>query len=786
MSKWKMAFFAFFAAAFFSLFFFSCGDFSDIGIPEKVSVKSNGTYCGALGQKYFDLSSRFGTDMMSDLNDSASADVYKYIPDANDQTLQYLLHKKVYDVPLNVADYISSMGLGDELSDSLAFSKDIELPEVSKNSDVTILAGAEGPFPFSLVVNLTLDSTISSATIGAGAIIVKAPGSGAVLDVADFSLSGITKGDGSAYSAADFVANTEAGDFLINKKLDLNGAKLVIPASQIQASGTISKTSGAFGAASQLSSSLNIQSLSSAVADLSGIGGFVMNESSDNKKKVSSEMVAYVDTIKFGKANGNYYYKSDASGNITETKGLGKGIKFKAVNSFPAGNDIKLDIVSQTFGINSTDGSIYVDGEPATSAMIAAKGNSEVFEPKFSEYGDVDVTDQALFGTKDSPAWIKFSVSLSSSQTFSNLTMGQKYSIKVSDTEMLFDWDEVSINLSNADPVAGNQDMSGFSISSIMSEVDGEISRLVDNCDFESMPAYFLVQKPAGALAQDIGDISMSGKVYLTYTDRQSVAKTEYIAGSASESVQMPSCQAMDWPASGGELNKVFATQGSDYSFKTDLASCMNQRPDDLKVNYSMGLAGGSACDLYKARLDSLGPNDKTSISVEMAAVIPFKLNVTQDTGLDVYALSEMDVADMTDVMYRDSVSKTEEYAAYSSAITTLRINYNFINTAVDGFNAVVNVDDTHQGAADASAYSGIVRNLELKGTAEDAVVFNDDEIKAILTHFFMPKMTITVLKGPLTIKRSAVESSSALGISPVIFLQLNESSAVDITNIIK
>lgn len=785
MKKRNLALAAYAAVIYSSLLFFACDSFSDIAIPETVSVKTSGTYIGALGKKHFDFSDKFGDDFISNLEGKAGGDVYKYIPDESDRTMKYLLHKNVYNVPLDVSSYISDIGIDDEISKSMVFEKDFSLPKIETSSSVDVLPGATGPFPFDIFVNVTMDPSLKSGTIGSGSIIIKAEGDGATLNFSSFTLSGITKGDGSPYGAGDFVDESTSG-FLVNKKLNLKDGKFVMPLTQVRAEGQLVVASGSISAPSLLQSSLVVETLASGVADLSDVGGFVMNDTTENKKQVPSEMVAYVGLMKFGQASGNYYYKSDASGNITENKGQGKGLQFSAKNSFPSGNDIALEIVSETFGIDSTDGSIYEDGEPAASAKINAKGNETEFTKSFAEFGDVNVADTSVFGTKDNPAYIKFSVKLSNAQTFTNLTFGQTYKIAVKDSKMLFDWDMASIKLSNADPVDGEQDMSYFSMKSIMDDMDGELSKLVDNCDFESVPAYFLVRKPEGALAGDIGNISLSGKVYLGYTDASSTPVKDYIAGSESAAVTMPAIPPVAWPKAGETFKTPFEEKGKDYSFACDVANTLNKRPNDLKVNYSMGIAGGSDCNFYKARFDSLGPNDTTSIAIEMAAILIFKFNITKDTDLDVYEVADMDMSDMTDLMYRDNVLDTEKYAKYAGAISTMQLNYNFVNKAVEGLDAVVKVDDTHEGEPNAAAYSGFLRTVNLTKASDGNITFTTDEIKAALTHLFLPKMTMTVHSGPVTVNRDAIESESALSISPIVMVQLNDSVAIDIKEIIK
>ncbi len=786
MKKCKPAFALAAAATFFSLLIFSCGSFSDMGIPENVYVKTSGTYSGAFGAKYFDLSEKFGDDFIADLSSKAGGDIYKYVPDESDKLMKYLLHKKLYDVPLDASKYLEGMNLEDTFSSEMAFAKEFSLPSLDKSVTLPILSGATGPFPFEIIVNVTLDQTITAATVGSGSIVIAAEGSGADLDIASFSLLGMTKGDGSAFGPSDFTNDSGPGSYLINKKLDLAGAKITIPLTQLRASGSIALTSGAISTAGQLRSGVSVQNFSSVAANFSGIGGFEMNDTTENKKQISKEMVAYVNKITFGQKSGDYYYKSDADGNITSTKGQGKGIKFKAVNSFPVGNDIQFDIVSETFGIDSTDGSIYDNGEPVAAAKIHAKGNENAFDQSFAEFSDITVSDPAIFGDKDNPKYIMYRVVFSSTQNFVNLALGQTYKISVSDAQMLFDWDMVNINLANADPVEDAVDLADFSIDTIMDEVEGEVSKLVDNCEFETVPVYFFVQKPDGSLADTVGDISLEGKVFFEYTGSDSVTKKDYVAGGESETSTMYVCDSFDWPEMGTVFTKKFETLGTDYSFSADIADTMNARPSSLTVNYSMAIAGGSTISLYKARFDTLGKDEKSSIAVEMAAELPFKVRVTQDTDLDIYELSKMDMSDKDDLMDRTSVSKTEEFAKYVGAISLFQVNYNFINTGVNGFNAVVKVDDTHEGEAAAPTYSGVVRSLDLTGGADHKVVFTSEEIKAILTHFFKPKMTMTVKKGVLSLNRDAVESTSAIGVNPTVLLQLNDSVAVDIKDIIK
>lgn len=786
------------AATIISLLFFSCGNFSGLSIPEKVSIKTSAEYSGALGQKYFDLTEKLGTKMLDEISQKAEADVYKYVPNPSDATLKYLLHRKLYDVQIDVGKYIDDMDFDNYLNDGMDFEATIAIPTVSMSQSRTI-PGDPGAAPITLpnlTANVTLESSIKSAKIKKGSVIVRATGSGASFNISAFTLTGVAKNAAGtqAYAADDFGAGGGTGTYLIDKKLDLKDAYITIPASQVTVGGTLEKQSGTISGTGTLTFSIVVEELDEVVIDMTQYGSFVMNSTSANRTKVSADMVKYVTTMDFGQqptTPDGYYYKSDAGGNITAAKGKGKGVKFNVVNSLPVGNDIALEIKSTTFGIDSADG-MYVNGEWVASAddvQIPAKGNASKTALSFAEFTPIDVTDTSKFGTASSPAYINFSVTLSNSQKLNGLRMGSTYKIAISDSEVLMDWDRVGLKLNSLDSVTDESDLSDFSIDEMLKQIDNpEMKRLIDNSELVSLPVYFLVQKPVGALADLVSGITFDGKIYLTYTE-SSASKTEYVVGSSSAAETLSLCEPMLWPSLDKVVTKKFETIGNDYSFYKDIADVLNKRATNLKVNYNISVSGGSVVDLYKARLDSMSSSDTATIAVEMAAVLPLHFKTKNSTTMDLYGLANMDVDDKDDLLDRSDVSKTKDYEDNASSIKYLRINYNLINSALDGLEATIDIDDTHAGEPNAAQYSGITRTLHVTGNnqSDDVVDFKPDEIQKVLTHFFKPKMTLTVAKDvELKVWRHAVESPTALGISPVITLKLDENSPIDIKDLIK
>jgi len=775
------------AATIISLLFFSCGDFSGLSVPEKVSIKTSAQYSAALGQKYFDLTEKLGTQMLDEVSQKAKADVYKYVPDPSDTTLKYLLHRKLYDVQLNVGEYVDSMELEDSLANDFNFTKELTLPEIKASiTPISIPVDFSADVPFSLPeATLTLDEVITEAVIGEGSIVIKAEGEAAgcysVYDgvgEGEFTLEGITKYDGSAYSESDFAAGSGSGTFIINQELSLSGAKITIPAGSgqhtipIRASGKLVKGSGDITAAGTLNITLQIKSLSTVKADLSKVGKFVMSDS-ENTTPIPSEMVAHVQKIEFGEDDSGVYYKRDKDGNVTTTKSQGKGIKFKAINSLPAGNDLILNVDSTTFGISSSE-------------TVEAKANGAAFEKSVAEFGAITVTS-SVFGTKEAPRNIQFSVTLSDDQTFTNLEMGKTYKIGVSDAKLLFDWDKVDIKLNNPTDSVETVDMSDFTIDELLDGINNsEIKTLINHSELIELPVYFLVQKPTGALADLVSGITFNGKIYLTYTE---ASEPEYIVGSSGAAASLSLCEPMLWPSLDKVVTKKFETIGTDYSFYKDIADVLNKRAANLEVNYNISVSGGSVVDLYKARLDSMSSSDTCDIAVEMAAVLPLKFKTTAATEMDIYELANMDVSDKADLLDRKDVSKTEDYEENASSIKYLHINYNLINSALEFKNASESWDATIDIADTQAGYTGITKTIHVTGNnqSDDVVDFTPDEIKKVMTHFFKPTMKMTIANGvELKVLRHAVESPTALGINPVITLKLDENSPIDVKDLIK
>ena len=114
---------------------FSCEQFTNLQIPESVSVATGAEYNVALGtiskntSDFFDVSTLKNT-IQDSLGTTAS--LYDYTP-AGDDTLAYLLHYPIYEVPIDIGSYFKGFNLDTLFNSSdmgFSFDQQISIPDI--------------------------------------------------------------------------------------------------------------------------------------------------------------------------------------------------------------------------------------------------------------------------------------------------------------------------------------------------------------------------------------------------------------------------------------------------------------------------------------------------------------------------------------------------------------------------------------------------------------------------------------------------------------------------------
>ncbi len=100
-------------------------------IPQKVSVKTDADYNFALGNFEKDFSENLSVSkMIGDLQLPNNGKVYDYWPNKKGDTQAFLMYMPLQEIPIDIGSYFDKGTLAEKI-ESISFSKDIEVPEVS-------------------------------------------------------------------------------------------------------------------------------------------------------------------------------------------------------------------------------------------------------------------------------------------------------------------------------------------------------------------------------------------------------------------------------------------------------------------------------------------------------------------------------------------------------------------------------------------------------------------------------------------------------------------------------
>ncbi len=492
------------------------------------------------------------------------------------------------------------------------------------------------------------------------------------------------------------------------------------------------------------------------------------------------QLISYVKTISFGKESSSgetkTYYKSDESGNQTSTLAQGFGVVCDVKNTLPV--EIPITLKSQIFGLDVSDKII---------------SNSDTKTYTWVSYPTVDLSNY----TNDEKHYVDLSFALgltddkyltlgSDSNPFE---LGKDYEISLEYKEMKMDWDSVTLR-SGSVSIPAEQSIDGLSLDSVLSDLEIDSSTL-QNVKISQFDIYLYVQKPSStsssALNALINKIGFNGKAYISYSDSNSASQTKYIIGSESSGETLTFCDEITWPSSGtnisiasGSSTYDFAQNfldSSKYSFKTDLASIVNEQPESLNFVSNLALTSSDNSDLvvYKAMIDGLSSGDKASVGIDMLAYIPFELSLTGDISVDVMELT--DKTWNTDNASKDLLNRSDDWtpaswAEYSKAVEKLAVYYNVSNTVFSDFNLSGKISDSA---------SNLNKTINLYTNSSNVLELTGTEINNVLTNKpFHPNVLLTLEGGTsespktLKIKRSVLDSNSSNKVSADVTMRLD------------
>lgn len=768
-----------------SVSFYACSVFSNMEVPEKISIKSDAKFSVAIGEKSVDMNDIFGSSLQESIAENVEGlEVFKYVPDKNNDTLQYLLHSNIYNFDLDIAEQLGNMNMDDMLNgeDGIDVDEKIQVPEIKSPDPQPStelnqrFAEWNGPAPGNARIQWIIDTPIEfekndyikTAVIKKDATIdikVEKPAgtTGITLELSSLTITGA----GLDFKAADFE-NVSDSNYLLFKRLSFNNyddaAKRTLDFSKgdIKINGLITVTIEQRAICNGLNTEIavNMKEIESATADFSKLVNFKKDET-NGASKLPENMLKHVGKVTFGEKKGNSYYKHEEEGKLSSTESEGLGIKCEIVNSLPAGNDIDITMTSKVFNITAEDSKLW---------NITSYGNESTNTELWSIFKDINFGDKTKFDPENPPC-MDFEIKLSNNQELKNLEFGKEYSLSIKNSQFVFDWDSAEVQLSELqdDPIEGDNDLSSLSKESLFGDLDGEIGEFIrDNIEFgDNVKAYFYVQKPNDALG--IGDITLSGTVNMIYT-LNGERKIDPIL----QEDEFELSNAVKWKAN---KEKEFTTNLKNTKFVADydMMKILQSGVEDTKLEYNIEIAGGKTSTIYKLALDNLNEDDSTSISIDAAIVFPLELKIKKGAKLDILKAADFD-EDKEDMFDREKGSDDE----YSKYLDYISFNYNLKNNVIKGFDFKIVIDDQHPEVE--GKYSEIFSEFD-----GSEIRFSTGDAKKIFENLFMPKIYLKFDENAdtdITISRSGLASGNSFSFSPIVSIKLNGDSPICINDI--
>lgn len=757
-----------------SVSFCACSLYSNMEVPEKVSVKTDAKFSVAIGEKSVDMNDIFGDSLQESISDE-KLEVFKYVPDKNDDTLQYLLHSNIYNFDLDIGEMIGNLNMDDMLSgeEGIKTNEKIKIPEVKSPEpmgwDDNPVKGTASPIndskKWKINTSISFDDVkyIKTAIVKNNASIeikvAKPAGTtGVTLELESLTISGA----GLNFTKDEFKDVTDS-NYLLFKRLsfaELGEGKRTLDFSKgdIKINGIINVKIAAGAKCSGLSTKIEVdmKEIEKATADFSDLVKFKNSDS-----KFPENMLKCVGNVTFGEDG--THYKHEAEGKTTEIKSEGVGIKCEIVNSLPEGNDIDITIISQAFNITEVDSKDW---------KIHSQGNENPKTENWCVFDPIDFSDKTKFDPKNPPS-MDFEIKLSDNQELKNLEFGKEYSFSIENPEFVFDWDSAEVKLGAlSEEIHDENDLSSFSKETLFGDLDGEIGEFIkENIEFgDDIKAYFYAQKPDSNSGLDIGEIKLNGTVKMIYTLDGEPRDDDILKEGFGLSAPIK------WKSN---EKKEFTTdlKKTDFIAEYDMAKILKSGVENQKLKYDLKISGDSETTVYKLALDNLEEGASTSISIDAAIVFPLELKIKKGAKLDVLKSADFD-EDKKDLFGRESGSN-EDYADYLDYIS---FKYNLKNNVIKGFDFKIEIDDRHTGS-EGQEYSGIYEIVD-----KDEIKFSTSDAKKILSKLFMPKIYLKFDEEKdtdITISRSGLAGENSFSFSPVVAIKLNGDSPICISDIL-
>lgn len=639
----------------FSVILLSCG----WQIPEKISVKSNASYNFTTGEIDTKLNDSLNFDELIKPDKNSEFTVYNYLPDGKSR--QFVMRMAVADIPIDLESSFNESSINEAIKD-LSFTQEIKVPSISFSSQTEIpLGGFSGvsingatdiqldDLEFNFTLNDTESDIFESCVVGQGTLFTE------IIIPSDWK--GVSVSYSFSANGGLVVEESEGETSGTKKNIALAGK--TITKDQVNATAQITLTVQPGYSVSEsplmLKISSDIKSLKTLNVNLSDV-----TTSFDKEEPLPEEMR-------------NAFSKICLSSS---------GVKIDYVNTLPAGNDIKLTVNSNFFGLSDKKRDLKAN----TQGELELLSDPPSKEINISDSSSYDFGVNILLPGATEPELQKVSLK--------NVKFGDTYQISMNITPVL-NWEKIVLKDDFASALTKTDKKElPFNIKELLSSVSEKIfdENLFANIEIKSLPIYVFFTKPQTNGSNLFTNSKFTGKMSVYYgkeTGENKEIISQTLVDKDSTDKNIPSeIGFVDYP----ELNisednrKVLSSLDNvSFSLKGDVAKIINSAIKDnsesgnsLYVDYDLEFTNknGDGLEISKNDLATKG-----SIGVYIYIVLPFEFRVSEKVEVSAQNLLN-DTID-GDIFGRKSKDDFVNVEDYFALINSASVHYEFTKLPV-------------------------------------------------------------------------------------------------------
>lgn len=635
----------------FSVILLSCG----WQIPEKISVKSNASYNFTTGEIDTKLNDSLNFDELIKPDENSEFTVYNYLLDGKSR--QFVMRMAVADIPIDLESSFNESSINEAIKD-LSFTQEIKVPSISFSSQTKIPLGGFSGAPVDEVKNIdlnelnfnfTLNDTESdifdSCEVKQGTlfteIIIPSDWKGVSVSYSFSANGGLVVEESEGETSGTKKTIALAGKTITKERVNAT-AKITLtvqPGYSVKSSPLMLKISS------------DIESLETLNVNLSDV------TTSFNKKEPLPEGMR--------NAFSRIYLNSS-------------GVKIDYVNTLPEGNDIKLTVNSDFFGLKNKEGVLEAANTQGELELLSDSSKEIVI----SDSSSYDFGVNIFLPGATEPDLQKVSLQ--------NVKFGDTYQISMNITPVL---NLEKIVLKQGFTKKDKKELP-FNIKELLSSVSDKISdeNLFANIEIKSLPIYVFFTKPQTNGSNLFTNSNFTGKMSVYYgketgENKEIISQTLVDTHSTNENIPKQ-IGFVDYP----ELNisednkKVLSSLDNvSVSLKGDVAKIINSAIKDtsgssnsLYVDYDLKFTNDNkdGLEILKNNLATKG-----SIGVYIYIVLPFEFRVSEEVKVSAQKLLN-DTID-GDIFGRKSKDDFVNVEDYFALINSASVYYEFTKLPV-------------------------------------------------------------------------------------------------------